>query len=137
MPISYQRRRIRKWADALKDEREIAGYIAETSSDDVDEELIEELFRRTRAVLKRVPTSAIRPCRSSDHHVVSQRKLNEYRRLPLRTCPPLVIDKGEVVDGHHRLSVAVERKQATLLVYDIEDAVEGEDNAPGTIQEML
>lgn len=97
---------------------EITGFIIETSSDFVDEELIYEYFFGCKAVLKSVEVSELR-MEDQNHHLRSRRKEKEYEQLPINTIPPLIVENGIVVEGYHRLRIIIKKKISTVKVYEI------------------
>lgn len=104
----------------LKDEYEIAEYIEHYSSDDVDFDLVVDYFRGAKAVLKIVPIDFIKEG-DSDHNIRSKRKETKYKKMPLETMPPLVVENGIIMDGNHRFRVAKELGATEIKIYDIVD----------------
>jgi hypothetical protein len=86
----------------------------------VDEEFMEECFRGTHAVLREIPVAELREG-DSDHNIPSKAKEKRYRKLPLSTMPPLVVEDGEIQDGNHRFRVAVAGGAQAVWCYDVID----------------
>ena len=105
------------WPAQLQDERDIAAYVEEQSSEEVDTGLIEEFFFDAHASLKEVPIADI-IAGDSDHNVTDERKASVYAELPASTRPPIVLGfENEVMDGNHRLRDAISRGETHILAY--------------------
>jgi hypothetical protein len=86
----------------LADNVAIAEYIAALSTNAVDEEMIEDLFRGCSAVLKLLLLDSLCEGRA-DGNIRSYAKKRRYAKKPVRTMPPIVVDEGDIQDGNHRL----------------------------------
>ena len=102
---------------------EIARYIAETEGGtlgdpEAQQEAFEDLrqdFTGTVATLRSVPLKGLK-FEADDPDI-----LEAYR--PLETeAPAVVVRNGEVIDGHHRATIAKERGASEILAYVVEDA---------------
>jgi GNAT superfamily N-acetyltransferase len=109
-----------QYAPVLRNAGEIATYIATYSSDEVDEEFIEEALRDTHAVLRELPIDSIREG-DPDHNIPSKAKERQYSKLNLDTMPPIVVDNGQIEDGNHRYRVAKAAGRTTIWAYVVED----------------
>jgi hypothetical protein len=106
------------FADRLDDARAIADYIDSLTPDGVDLEFVEELFRDGTAQLIFCPLDSLTPGHPDQNIPIPSRE-RKYARLPLATCPPLVIQDGEIQDGHHRYRVALSAGAPGLWCYDV------------------
>lgn len=104
--------------EILKDAYEITSFIIETSPNDVDEELISEYFFGCKAVLKKVDISSIE-CGDTNHHIRFREKEKRYQKLEMEKMPPLIVEDGKVLDGNHRLRVALKKGMKDIIIYDI------------------
>lgn len=103
----------------LSDSDEITDFIVEFSVGFVDEELIRDYFFNCRAILKRVPINCLK-AGMSDHHIYEKKKEAKYTKLSQATMPPLIVEKGKVLDGNHRLRVARKKGQKEIAIYEIQ-----------------
>lgn len=105
----------------LKSNVDLANYIESISSDFVDRQRIEEYFQGAGAVLKRILISDI--CEGDpDGNAPSAAKDAAYLNLPADTAPPIVIEDGVIIDGHHRFRNAKNRGNSYCWCYDVVDA---------------
>ncbi len=102
----------------LKDADEITNFIIVMSPDPVDEDLLLEYFFGCKAVLKTVDITTIRH-EDENHHLQSKVKEKRYEKLSMQTMPPLVVENGKVLDGNHRLRVALKNGLKIISVYDV------------------
>lgn len=102
----------------LKDADEIAEFIVESSPGFIDEDLVREYFFGCHAVLRTVRLETI-TAESVSHHVRNRFKEKIYEKLPLSTMPPLIVENGKIIDGHHRFRLAKRRQQKEIPVYII------------------
>lgn len=108
----------------LEDADQIAAYIVAQSSSHVDLDFTTDYFRGTKAILKLIPIEEIQEG-SANVNVRSKAKEKRYAKLSLDTMPPLVVEKGKVMDGNHRFRVAAARGATALWCYDVVDAYGG------------
>jgi hypothetical protein len=111
---------VAEWPQTLADEHAIADYIEKHASDDVDHGLIVDHFRGTRAVLRKVALAEIKPGHP-DANVGDPAKTKRYMKMDPATMPPILIEDGVVVDGHHRYRVAKKLGLTEIWCYVIED----------------
>lgn len=104
----------------LKDEHDIADHIESTSTGHVDHGLMVDYFRGAHAKLKRTPVQEIETG-DSKHNIPSKKKQAKYRKMPSETRPPIVIEHGKIVDGHHRYRDAVKKGESHIWAYHVED----------------
>lgn len=117
--IAALRKVTANWDRELKDEYEIARYMVSLNPD-VDEDWVTEYFRNSKGVLKEVDVSSLKQG-PSDSNIPDHAKEKEYKKMPVNTMPPLIVEDGIVSDGNHRLRVLKELKVAKVWVYDIMD----------------
>jgi len=108
------------WKAILTDEYEIADYIETFASDYVDNDLLVDYFRGTRAVLRLIPIDGLKPG-DPDANLRDASKERRYAKLPSESMPPLVIRNREIEDGNHRFRVAQKRGEKALWCYAVED----------------
>jgi len=117
------------YAPILADADEIAAYIASIASDDdVDEEMIGEYFRGCRAALREVALASLREG-PGDANIRSATKERRYGGLSSSTMPPIVVEDGEIMDGHHRYRAALRQQRASVWAYVVVNA-ESSSEAP-------
>jgi hypothetical protein len=104
----------------LKDEHAIADHIEKTSADEVDRGSMLDYFHGAEAKLKKTPLSDIKSG-DADHNIPSKKKQAKYSKMPSETRPPIVIEKGTVVDGHHRYRDAVKKGETHVWAYHVTD----------------
>lgn len=102
----------------LKDNFEIAEYISNISTNEIDIEVAEEYFFGCFAVLKQVRVDYLK-ADNEDHHSPSKKKEKQYQTLPLKTMPPLVIENFTIIDGHHRYRALKRLGVKKIKVYEI------------------
>lgn len=113
----------------LDDAAAIAAYVEATTPGEVDVEFVEECFRGAAAYLRRVRVEDLRPGDRSSHlEVLGRARL--YASLPAEGRPPIVVEAGEVRDGHHRLRDAIRRGETDILAYEVVDADQLERHRP-------
>jgi hypothetical protein len=111
---------VAEWPQSLADSREIADYVQNHSTYDVDYELIDEIYRGMHAVLRKVPLLQIDPGHA-DSNISDPAKTKRYMKMDPATMPPILIEDGVVVDGHHRYRVAKKLGLTEIWCYVIED----------------
>ena len=102
----------------LNDASDVAAYINSVSTEDVDEELIMELFGDCKATLRKIPLASLRPG-DPDHNIISPKKEKRYSNMDPKFMPPIVVDNGEVIDGNHRYRVALAKGLKYIWAYVI------------------
>ena len=102
----------------LNSPTDIRDFIVAYSTDQVDEELLLEYLSNCKGILKKISPYAIK-FGKQNYHVRDKRKELQYIKLPSRTIPPLIVEKGIVVDGNHRLRIARRLKLKEIYIYDI------------------
>ena len=100
----------------LKSNREIAEYIESHSSYSVDTLLIEECFFGCEAILKEVDISSLL-LDNEDHHILDEEKQEKYNKMKSEEAPPIVVEKGVIRDGHHRVRAAKYQNKQTIMAY--------------------
>lgn len=106
------------YPDELEDRFAIARHVVTLSPGDVDEELIEEHYRDTYAVLRWIPMDQLAPGNPNNNR--RNRKLErEYAGMPRDTRPPILVENGDIADGNHRYRVAKAAGDAGMWCYDI------------------
>lgn len=108
------------WPEILRNEDEIAAFIASISSEYVDEEFDAEYFRDTHAVLVWLPLSALQEG-NPDGNLADSVKEEVYMALPATSTPPLVVEDGKIADGNHRLRVARKRGDEGAWCYEVRE----------------
>lgn len=106
------------YPETLDDRFAIARHIAELSPGEVDEELIEEYYQDTHAVLRWIPMDQLVPG-APEHNLPSRKLERAYARMPRETRPPILVEHGEIADGHHRYRVALAAGDTGMWGYDI------------------
>jgi len=102
----------------LKNSAEIVEFIIEFATDYIDEDMILEYFFDYKAVLKRVPTNSIKPGNLASN-ARSKKKEKEYKKLPIETMPPVMVENKVVLDGNHRLRIAKTKQRRNIYIYDL------------------
>lgn len=102
------------------DARGLADYIEDLSSSEVDHEMIWEYFRGTVGILKKVPLSSIQPG-PEDVNIPNPELDRQYAKMDVSTVPPLVVEDGTIVDGHHRYRVLKSARISEVWIYDVVD----------------
>lgn len=118
--LLHESAEVPSWPPVLKDRYAIADYIETVASAYVDNEYISEHFRGCRAVLRMVPLAQIREG-DEDHNIPSKAKERRYAKMDIATMPPIVIEDGEIQDGHHRYRVAKAKGLTEMLCYVVEE----------------
>jgi hypothetical protein len=101
---------------ALVDADAIATYIMQTSPGYVNEEMIREYLSGAHATLQQLPISEL----EEGHPDVNTRSLakeRRYKKLDPDTIPPIVVLRGKVIDGNHRLRVVKEMGLTKVWCY--------------------
>lgn len=80
--------------------------------------MVREYFNGAAAVLRPLAVADLRPG-NPDANIACERKQARYAEMDPSTMPPIIVDEGKVVDGNHRLRVAVARGEATIMAYDV------------------
>jgi oligoribonuclease (3'-5' exoribonuclease)/8-oxo-dGTP pyrophosphatase MutT (NUDIX family) len=105
----------------LKDSTEIADYIEVQSADEVDREMIEDLFAGCSATLKRVPLDQI-SSGPENNNLPDASKEKKYLKMSVDTMPPLVLDENlQIIDGNHRKRVAEKLGLKEVWAYVIDE----------------
>lgn len=105
----------------LKDNYEIADYIQENSTHDVDYELIVENYQGYEAILIEIDLKDLKVPKS-DNHQKDAKKQKKYNSLNQDNSPPIVIDeKNEIIDGNHRYRAAKHNKLISIKAYKIRE----------------
>ena len=102
----------------LKSSKEIAEYIQVHSNYDVDQQLIEEYFFGCRAELKEIELNSI-ILDNENYHIQDKNKQEKYNKMNSTEAPPIVVEKGLVKDGHHRVRAAKYQNRKTIMAYVI------------------
>ncbi len=105
----------------LPDAYAIADHIAGHSATHVNHEQMVEYFRGAKADLKHTPLSEITPG-DNDTNQPSATRQKKYAKMNPVTRPPIVVEGGKVVDGHHRYRDAVQRNESHMWAYHVTDA---------------
>lgn len=108
------------WPLELRDNHEIANYIAEHASDYVDVDVMRDYFAGARAVLRWVRVDFLKEG-TANGNVRSKTKEARYLKLAPATMPPLVAEYDRVEDGNHRLRVCRKLGLTEVLVYQVRD----------------
>lgn len=108
------------WPAMLSDEVEIARHVESLSPYDISTEDVEEAFRGCCARLRWVAIDTL-ITGDDDYNIAQPERQAECDRLPQGTMPPLVVESGQVKDGHHRLRTMRARNVAHCWVYDVEE----------------
>jgi hypothetical protein len=105
-----------EYPPVLDDAAAIAEYIESVTPDyEIDTEFIEEHFRGTHAVLRKLPIDSIREG-NPDANLRSEAKERHYSKLNPETIPPLVVEGGTIEDGNHRYRVTKALSGTTIMV---------------------
>lgn len=108
-----------QYPSVLKNSHEIVNYIVDTSSQDVDEGLMESFFRGCYASLKDIPINELNEGRS-DVHIKDPKKELLYSKMNPETIPPLIVNENmSILDGNHRYRVAKKLGLSSLPCYVI------------------
>lgn len=108
------------YPDHLATAAAIADHIAILSPGDIDEEMVEEHFRGCHARLQWMPMDQLTPG-PIEAHVANAKLEARYAKKPLATLPPLVVENGQIEDGHHRYRVALAAGATGLWCYCVEE----------------
>ena len=106
-----------KWSKVLRDNRAIGEYVADLDPR-VDAEMVEEHFFGAHAVLKLIPIESVREG-NPDVNIRSASKEKKFSKMDLAKQPPILVDEGEIADGHHRYRVAKAAGATDILAYVI------------------
>ena len=112
------------FAERLNNGDEIADYIETWAGYPVDNEFVSERFRDYHAELRLLPIAEIRPGwqGANVRNPANERK---YQRMSVKTIPPILVEDGVIVDGHHRFRAAQKRGLTHLWAYVVEWDKEG------------
>lgn len=102
----------------LRNENALSAYVMECSPHDVDVNFVREYFFDTHAVLRRIRLADLLPGPESAH-LQDKKKAKHYERRPLSTMPPILVENGKIIDGHHRYRRARSGGAEDLLCYEI------------------
>lgn len=100
---------------------EIYDYLRSVNDEDIDFDNISDQYRGCRAVLKEVSISDLTLGPANNNMLVNKKQM-KYNKMDQSSMPPIFIDNGVVVDGHHRIRASIYNKKTTILAYVIEDA---------------
>lgn len=96
--------------------QELVDYIVD-HSEDADPEMVQNLLRGGSGIKKEVRVRDVIPG-PEEVHLQDPWKINEYRRMPIETRPPIVLDQEYVlIDGHHRWQAAKENGEDYIDAY--------------------
>lgn len=111
-----KRRRERRFPETLKDENHIENYLQNLSSYPINKKKLHVILHNTYAVLKTVPIDSIKegPRKKNRRHPWKEVK---YMHMPVDTMPPVMVWKGTVIDGNHRLRVMKKKGEKTIRAY--------------------
>lgn len=104
------------------DAQGLADYIEAHASYEVDPEFVYEMFRGAHGVLKLMPIADLREGNRNNNER-SKKNEDKYLKQSLKTQPPVVVEKGEVLDGNHRFRANKRRGLTHMWCYDV---VEGD-----------
>ena len=107
------------WPQRLRDNREIADYMSENSSHEIDDEMVRDHFHGMQAVLVKIPTLkvSVNPA-SADNNMVDEKNEKRFLKLPAKTVPPVILNESGILeDGHHRQRVALKRGDPWMWAY--------------------
>jgi len=113
------------WPRQLVNAKAIAAHVSSLSPYEVSEELIEDVYRDCRAVLKWVALDSL-VVSNPDGHVAEKDRQLACGALPQETMPPLLSDADGLQDGHHRLRTMKGRGVTHWWTYVIEPSREPE-----------
>jgi hypothetical protein len=107
------------FAERLNNGDEIADYIESWAGYPVDNEFVSERFRDCHAELRLLPIAEIKPGwqGANVRNPANERK---YQRMSVKTIPPIIVEDGVIVDGHHRFRAAQKRGLTHLWAYVVE-----------------
>jgi hypothetical protein len=103
----------------LEDEHEITEYCAGVAVDLIEEENFLNHYRGCRAVLRFIPANELAEGWEGDNKRFPARE-RKYEKLDPDTQPPLLVEKGTVRDGSHRLRVGLRQGKTGFWCYDVE-----------------
>ena len=69
-------------------------------------------------MLKKVAVSSLKAGPAA-HNAGNPAKTKRYLAMEPATMPPLVVEDGVVIDGNHRLRVAIKRGLEEVWIYDV------------------
>lgn len=107
----------------LEDLEAFCAYVWAVSPDEPDREMLQEMFRGAAAHMCRIPIRDLEMGEAASHLEVPGRA-RVYAALPSITRPPILVECGRVIDGHHRLRDAISRGETEILAYELVDADE-------------
>lgn len=102
----------------LKDADEITSFIIETSPNSIDEEFVFDYFFGCKAILKNVDIGSLQK-KDKNHHIQLKEKEKRYQKLPIETMPPIIVEDGKILDGNHRLRIALKKGMKKIIIYDV------------------
>jgi hypothetical protein len=103
----------------LEDEHEITEYCAGVAVDLIEEQNFLNHYRGCRAVLRLIPASELTEGWEGDNKRFPARE-RKYEKLDPNSQPPLLVEKGTVRDGSHRLRVGLRQGKTEFWCYDVE-----------------
>ena len=99
----------------------IAEYAESVCNEEgVDVELIREMYRGYKAVLKSVKTASLTPG-DPNHNIPDPELEKRYLKMNPETMPPILVESGVVVDGNHRFRVAKALGMTNIWAYVLVD----------------
>jgi len=107
------------YPQVLPDAIAIANYIESHSNSEVDYWLIVENFEGCKAVLRELPITSIKEG-DPDHNMPVSGRETRYKKRPMDTLPPLIVQEGVILDGNHRYRAAVANGLKSIWCYEIE-----------------
>lgn len=111
------------WKQNLCSSSEIASYVVGLSNYDVCREQIEEYFFNCHAKLVWISIRSLE-ISSPDHNLNDDVRQSVCDSLEISTMPPLLIENGKVIDGHHRLRTLLKQGALYHWAYDVEEIPE-------------
>lgn len=111
------------WKEKLRSAAEIADYVVNLSNYDVCREQIEDYFFNCHANLVWIDIRSLET-QSSDHNLKDDDRQAVCDSLDTRTMPPLLIENGKIIDGHHRLRTLLQRDTLYHWAYEVEEIPE-------------
>ena len=113
---------MRKWMNLFEhqyaselDEDGLIDYAYEYAGEDADEidpEMMRELFSDSSATLREVPLDRL----EYNGGCGDEAKVENYGKLTTE-APPIIVRGNHIIDGNHRVKVARAKGQKTILAY--------------------
>lgn len=108
-----------QWPQLLMDNAAIARFVADQSPYEICEEQIEEMYIGCRASLRWTPVAELRPGPDASN-IESDARQAACNRQPANTMPPLLVEDGQIMDGHHRYRALKQKGITHCWAYHIE-----------------